>query len=223
MVALASRVRGWTTTPYDTFAGVYLPHFVLSSHRVSAAAKILYALLGAGADIRGESLLNPALLAAKMGVAEEAVLNLVDELSNARLIKVSQDPAGTEFLCCHFPPNAWQKNSLPCAENQSQTGPKLAPLLLKLPTTAAEGEATQLFSAHETQTENQAVEGIDGRKSGASRYQKEVCIEYAKARQQAEGKIDNPYALGTALWKSGEGDEEITLWLRAKEASESAA
>jgi hypothetical protein len=215
-----------SNNPYDTFAGVFLPHFVLSSHRVTAAAKILYALLAAGADIRGESLLNTALLAAKMGVDEEAVLHLMDELGNARLIKVRQDPAGTEFLCCHFPPNAWQKDNLLCGERNKDTATRTTPRLLKLSTTTVEGTdsaGNQSLPDHEPQLEKQAADGADGKKNAASRFSKEVCIEYAKARREAEGKIENPYALGTALWKSGDGDEEIQLWVWSKESDESAA
>jgi hypothetical protein len=215
-----------SNNPYVTFAGVYVPHFVLSSHRVSPAAKILYALLAAGADIRGESLLSPALLAAKMGVDEEAVLQLMDELGNARLIKVRQDPAGTEFLYWYFPPNAWRKDNLPCNEKSKDTALKATPRLLKLSSSTAEGltsSVNQIIPDRETQSEKQVLDGADNKKNAASRFSKEVCIEYAKARREVEGKIDNPYALGTALWKSGDGDEEIQLWVWSKESDESAA
>src|SRR5215210_1716859 len=112
--------------PYDTFAGVFVPHFVLSSRRVSPAAKILYALLASGADVRGETLLNPVLLVAKMGVGEGGVLKLVDELVNARLIKVRQDPACAEFLSCLFLPDAWDKDTPPLADAENERAPGMA-------------------------------------------------------------------------------------------------
>ena len=211
--------------PYDTFGGVFMPHFVLSSHRVSPAAKILYSLLASSADIRGESLLNPVLLAAKMGVEEGDVRQLADELSNARLIKVRQDPVGTEFLNCHFPPNAWQNDKQPLKEEEIEATPKTAPRLLKLPTSTAGkrvSASNSIIPARESRPKKRDVASLQG-KNTTSRFPKEVCIEYAKARQQAEGKIQNPYALGTAMAKTTEYDEEIELWLKSKDFNQSVA
>jgi hypothetical protein len=212
--------------PYDTFAGVFVPHFVLSSRRVSPAAKILYALLASGADVRGESLLNPVLLAAKMGVEEGGVLKLVDELVSAWLIKVRQDPVCAEFLSCHFLSNAWQKDIQPPNDGEKESAPRTAPRLLKLsaPTTERSAPADDSsLPAGTLQSQKQDVDTGQGKKNTASRFSKEVCIEYAKARRQAEGKIDNPYALGTAMAKTIEYDEEIELWLRSKGSNQSVA
>lgn len=212
--------------PYDTFAGVFIPHFVLSSRLVSPAAKILYALLASGADIRGETLLNPVLLAAKMGVEEGGVLKFVDELISVRLIKVRQDPACAEFLSCHFLPNAWRKDFPPPADGENESVPRTSPRLLRLPAPTTENSATaddSSLPASGLQPEKQGVDGGQGKKSTGSRFSKEVCIEYAKARRLAKGKIDNPYALGTAMAKTTEYDEEIETWLRSKESNQSVA
>ncbi|HKC65439.1 MAG TPA: hypothetical protein VKB86_17490 [Pyrinomonadaceae bacterium] len=211
--------------PYDTFAGVFVPYFVLSSPHVSPAAKILYSLLASMADIRGESILNPALLAAKMGVEEEIVLQLVEELSSTRLLKVSQDPAGTEFLICHFPPNAWQKDKRNLNEVATQEHSMATPRLLKLPSPTAERSASSSNSSTPNGGQRLERQDIDGVriKDGPSRFPKEVCIEYAKARQQAEGKIKNAHALGTAMAKTTQYDEEIELWIRSKDSERNIA
>ncbi len=209
--------------PYGTFAGVFVPHFVLSSRRVTPAAKILYALLASGADICGESLLNPVLLAAKMGVEERVVLKLVDELVSARLIKARQDPACAELLGCHFLPNAWQKDTQPLADRKGEAMPKTVPRLVKSPaSTTGKSDFADVssFSACALQPEKQDIDDVHSKKNTASCYSKEVCIEYAKARQQAKGNIDNPYALGTAMAKTTEYDEEIKLWLQSHNPNE---
>lgn len=73
--------------------------------------------------------------------------------------------------------------------------------------------------------ESMRAEARDRRnkKEPASRFSKQVCTDYARARQIERGNMANPFALGTAMWKSGEYDEEIMLWIESKEANESAA
>ncbi len=172
---------------------------MLSPHRVSLGAKVLYALLAAGADLRGEAILNPLHLAAKLGVDAAAIGGLAHELGRAGLIKVRHDPAGTDFLSCYFPPNAWQKicPASPLDEKESHAATSSSSII----TATVSSPALPSFAVT------------------ASRFSKEVCIEFAKARQQTEGKIVNPYALGTTMAKTTDYDEQIALWLQSKETN----
>jgi hypothetical protein len=47
-----------------------------------------------------------------------------------------------------------------------------------------------------------------------SRYSREVCVRYAKAKQSAGEEIRNVYALATHFYKTGDQDEEIGVFLR---------
>lgn len=144
--------------PYDTFGGVFVPHFLLSSRRISLGAKLLYALLATRIDLRGESLLNHDLLACEMGVAEAVVLSLSDELSAAGVIQIWQDPAGTKTLRCQFPPGVWQREE---EEPERQLSESLkaetntAPRLLRLPVFATAEPTTPAGSPKFMETERQ--------------------------------------------------------------------
>lgn len=217
--------------PYDTFGGVFIPHFLLSSRRLSLGAKLLYALLATRTDVRGESLLNHDLLASEMGVADAVVLSLADELSAAGVVQIWQDPAATKTLRCQFPPDAWQQDDSPeqLLAETAEPATRTAPRLLRLPIfTAAELAAPagdQKFPEPDPKLGKARIEARarQSKKEPASRFSKQICTDYARARQLERGNIANPFALGTAMWKSGEYDEEIMLWLQSKEADESAA
>jgi hypothetical protein len=73
------------------------------------------------------------------------------------------------------------------------------------------------------QTEMMKPDVAGDERKARSRFTREQCIEYAKALKQQGQAIKNPYALGTTLWKSGEQDEEIMIWLGEKASAETAA
>ena len=213
--------------PYYTYAGVFVPHRLLSARRLSHGAKLIYALLASRADLRGVSLLNPTLLAVETGESEEGVSALVGELESARMIKLQHDPAGTEFMHCHFPRKDRQAGRLPGAGGSDQTTQALKPLprLLKI-TEPAKGDGGQNNhgpGARANQPESTRPDDACTDYKPGSRFTKQQCIEYAKARKEKGQDIKNPCALGTELWKSGEQDEEIMLWLQAEASDENVA
>lgn len=214
--------------PYYTYGGVFVPHCLLSASKISHGAKLLYALIASRADLRGSSLLNLLLLGAEMGESEAGVLDLLGELENTLMIKLQHDPSGTEFLYCYFSHKTWQRGPQPDDyefDRKAQAAETVPRLLRSTESVEERGKhgLTGIGAGAIQQMKNTKLGEACENNGFKSRFSKQVCIEYAKACQERGQNIRNPYALGTGLWKSGESDEEIMLWLRMKESDEGAA
>ncbi len=126
-----------------------------------------------------------------MGTSETITHDLADELGNARVVKVRQDAAGTEFLRCYFPMEAWSQKSAgdDRAGAIEDSAMRTAPRLLKLPMFSPEpgtpGNGSE-DSRQESELKDSESVTSDGKskKEPASRFSKQVCTDYARARQR---------------------------------------
>jgi hypothetical protein len=213
--------------PYHLYGGIFVPHHLLSSVKLSAGAKLLYSLLAARADSRGETLLNISWAAAALGTEEHQVLRLMNELDTLHLIGTQRHVLGTEFIRCFFPLPAWLD------AKPAHTGsepPSTAPVERSGSLDQAPAPLTRLRAAIPRSKQAQAgtspTRHRNSETSASSRscHSKETCVKWAIfCKERLHHPIRNEFRLAQKLHRTGEQDEEISLWLEEQEREQQAA
>lgn len=213
--------------PYHLYGGVFIPHHLLSSNKLSAGAKLLYALLAARIDGRGETLLNISWAAAELGAEEHEVLRLMNELDTGHLISTQRHVLGTEFIRCFFPRPAWLDGEETRFRRESSDT-----AVIENSRTMNQGSArpARLRDAAILPTEAQSIASAFEHKEGGrscsprSCHSKETCVRWAIfCKEKLHHPIRNEFRLAQKLHHTGEQDEEISLWLEEQEREEEAA
>lgn len=95
--------------PHFVYGGVFVPNYLLSASKISHGAKLLYRMLIERSDRQGETLTSISHLASLIADKELRVVEFLDELENARFIKVQWHPSDRKFFRCLFLRPAWIK------------------------------------------------------------------------------------------------------------------
>lgn len=92
---------------FHHFAGCFVPYGLLSFKKLSAGAKICYAVLAQQTNVRGIAQLNLPMLASSIGESEGNIVRYLTELEEATLIESSRGNVNKEDVRIFFPRHPW--------------------------------------------------------------------------------------------------------------------
>jgi Helix-turn-helix domain len=200
-----------TVNPSVLFDGLFVSYLLLSDHRLSALAKLLYVFLASQASPRGEAVPDVAFLSRVLGAEAHEIYEALNQLERLDYFVTRRDSSGTEFVHCRFVTPPWLKTPAQRMDDESffssrrerrrrgrrqqQHQPRKA-------------EAAEVVSIKEGK-------GHEGGRRRESEFPFEVCLEWGRHCERrgdcfARG-VD--YFAGW-VFKFGEQDEDIRLWLR---------
>ena len=199
-----------TVNPSVLFDGLFVSYLLLSDHRLSALAKLLYVFLAGQASPRGEAVPDVAFLSRVLGAEAHEIYEALNQLERLGYFVARRDNSGTEFVHCRFVTPPWLKTPAQRLDDESyyssrrerrRRGRRQQPPVRK-------AEAAEVVS----------IEGVKGREGGRRRESEfpfAVCLEWGR---HCERRGDH-FARGVEyfagwVFKFGEQDQDIRRWLR---------
>ena len=210
---------------FHQFAGCFVPHGLLSLRKLSAGAKICYAVLAQQTNVRGIAQLNLPMLASSIGESEGNIVRYLTELEEATLIESSRGNVNKEDVRISFPRHPWLRGyaELPRVSLVTSSGSPAresqAPLFAV--ESALVGATEARATAHKKTTQS-ARSRRRKRWFGSprSRHSFETCHSFITYQKEVLGRrgIYDPEGLAESIFHTGKQDDEIDDWL-AEQAS----
>ena len=197
------------------YDGLFVTYYLLSDHRLSAEAKLLFVYLAGQVNARGEVYPDVDFIARLLGTEPFRVYAALNELQQCAYIATRRDRAGTRFVHCRLLPQDW----LQTAEKDSADTPAS-------PGKHKEGHrdgGSKVNRAGGTQSSQLSLAAGDNsgrgraRSSGGSKFPYEACKAWAEHCERRGDRFAHgiDYFAGW-LFKFGGQDEDIEKFLRAR-------
>jgi hypothetical protein len=193
------------------FDGLFVSHLLLSDHRLSALAKLLYVFIAGQASPRGEAVPDIAFISRVLGAEAHEVYEALNQLERLDYFVTRRDSSGTEFVHCRFVTPPWLKTPAQRSDDDSYFSSRRE--RRKRGRRQQQQPARKAESAEVVSIEG--MKGHEGRRRRESEFPFEVCLEWGR---HCERRGDH-FARGVEyfagwVFKFGEQDEDICLWLR---------
>ncbi len=206
---------------FHQFAGCFVPYGLLLLRKLSASAKICYAMLAQQANASGTAHLNLPMLAAYLGESERNIVRYLTELEESSLIEPSRVNVNNEDVRISFSRHPWLTEYAQPSHNSrlsssayttKEDQPQFFAVESALPETSLDGQVLTDKKTAQSSRQRRKRRWF-GRPR--SRHTLETCFSFITYQKEVLGRrrIYDPEGLAESIYHTGNQDDEIDDYL----------